>query len=273
MNFGAGLISSLTCSVSVCAHSFVYKLPWHHLQCKTDIATLNPTVDTELAGTPGMAALHPTVGSSPPHQEALHSMTISNEAPEIAYSDDIKLDAACIVCTSLLETLDRYDVNLNLKVKFRLELLPKFNDLWAVRLKLDGVAWFDYLEKLMKDKEALAKIVRAYYDTCQRLGSPEVAQCFDERVAPKTYCINPYCIYKHNTGQRKPTSCRTICKGANLPTIMEPCSTVLARLDGSSPICYFFLFDEFVIREEGKALLFLYCVLLSFYFSIGKCCC
>ena len=176
------------------------------------------------------------------------TLTISGDEPEIVYPKEISLANASAACQHLLEFLT--NCNEKLRNRYRLELRPT-KEYWNVRLKLDGVEWFDDLRTKLRNDADCRKRVRCYYNKiCEVARNTDVQSSSNyRRIKLEKYCFKADCTYRHSTDKE---TVKKRCDYWKRPTLMKPCMQKMNRTDGSNVTCFFFLVDEAVIKPEGK---------------------
>ena len=167
------------------------------------------------------------------------AIQISREKPELLYPDTLDLDepdhcaASCRRLISIFNKLTK--AHPKLQLKYRLEVF--YEKGWHLRMKLDAVAWFDYLMQSKIDGEVPIAIARTFItDTREYLHNlPKEDPTDKTLIEPAVYCkylpcLNKYCKYTHTDSRYYP-----------------PCQQFIPRADGVQRVCNYFPYEEFVI--------------------------
>ena len=164
------------------------------------------------------------------------AIQISREKPELLYPDTLDLDEpdhCAASCTRLLSIFNKLTkAHPKLQLKYRLEVF--YEKGWHLRMKLDAVAWFDYLMQSKIDGIAIARTFIT--DTREYLHNlPKEDPTDKTLIEPAVYCkylpcSNRNCKYTHTDPKNYP-----------------PCQKFIPRADGVNRVCNYFPYEEFVI--------------------------
>jgi len=168
-------------------------------------------------------------------------LAISVNSPEIVYPTLLSLDERQITtaCKELLQFLD-LPAQEPFRVKYRLELLPNQND-WSLRLKVDSVAWFDFLERSLGLEKA-TEIARRFYTNSfnfLRNQPPASNPSGTVPINPSYGCTTPSCQFHRGLQQ-----CRN---GPIVPT----CGQQVVRTNGIAMCTFSYLSSDLVVVPFG----------------------
>ena len=151
--------------------------------------------------------------------------------------------AACKHLLASLDALDQQHQKLRIKLQYRLNLTPAkdsnsntvIDGGWRMWIKLESVAWFDWLRAEKDDNTAILtgrSLVDGWRDEIRQRGP--VDPPLDEVVQIRDYC------YKGNL-----CSCKK-----EHPRLMSPCEENISRADGQRQ-CLWCFADELMIQANG----------------------
>ena len=127
----------------------------------------------------------------------------------------IKPEQFATACKKLISYFNnlKYKNLKDLKHKYRLELVFLQTDqTWRLRIKLDAVAWYDYLktEKYEQSNSDLVSIARDYIDQSRSdlRRVPTEDPCIDYKLfEPAKYCMNPQHRLHDDKDSKKCSTC------------------------------------------------------------------